>query len=326
LANQLYYVIAANFSATQFAVSTASGGSAQSPGTNAGVTVTVTATATTNNLITATNTLTAGQAITFSSSFNGIFTGVTYFVQSANLTTASFSVTRYFPNGPTEIISATGSASSTGTVGTAMFAAGWDHTIQGTAVSNIPDLTTSYIIEPRVVYSTPGYTATARSLVGANTWTAVTYGNGNYVAVASAGTATNYSADGKTWSTGSALTSSTTWIDVVYGGGQGATATAIVGGLGGLGASLTAALGTGSQATQVVSVTIINGGTGYSTPPNILFTGGGGTGATATCTVLNGTITSVTVTIPGSGYSSAPTATANTSTLNSIIIHYNLTI
>jgi hypothetical protein len=321
LANTLYYVIAANFSATQFAVSTASGGSAQSPGTNAGVTITVTATAITNNLITATNTLTAGQAITFNSSFNGIFSGVTYFVQSANLTTSAFSVTRYFPNGPTEIISTTGSASSTGTVGTAVFAAGWDHTIQGTAISNIPDLTTSYIIEPRVVYSTPGYTATARTLIGTNTWTAVTHGNGNYVAVASGGTATNYSADGKTWSTGSALPSSTTWIDVVYGGGQGATATAIVGGLGGLGASLTAALGTGSQSTQVVSVTINNGGTGYSTPPNILFTGGGGTGATATCTVLNGAITSVTVTIPGSGYSSAPTATANTSTLNSITMN-----
>jgi hypothetical protein len=36
---------------------------------------------------------------------------------------------------------------------------------------------------------------------------------------------------------------------------------------------------------------------------------------------LNGTITSVTVTIPGSGYSSAPTATANTSTLNSITMN-----
>jgi hypothetical protein len=319
LANTLYYVIAANFSATQFAVSTASGGSAQSPGTTAGVTVTVTATATTNNLITATNTLTANQAITFSSSFNGISTGVTYYVLSTNLTTASFSVSRYIA-GPAEIITTTGAASSTGTVGTAVLAAGWDHVVPGTTIQNVPDLTTSYIIEPRIGYTIPGYTATARTLATATTtWSAVTYGNNNYIAIANGpSTTTNYSVDGKNWLAGGALSSSQAWIDVIYGGGQGATATAIVGGLGGVAASLTAVLGTGSTSTQVVGVTIVNGGTGYTTPPNIIFTGGGGTGATATCTVLNGVIINVTVTIPGSGYSSTPTCTANTSILNSI--------
>jgi len=319
LANTLYYVIAANFSATQFAVSTSSGGSAQTPGTNAGVTVTVTATATTNNLITATNTLTANKAITFNSSFNGIATNVTYYVLTTNLTSASFSVSRYI-GGPAEVITTTGAASSTGTVGTAVLAAGWDHVIPGTAIQSTPDLTTSYIIEPRIGYTTPGYTATARTLATATTtWSAVTYGNNNYVAIANGpSTTTNYSVDGKTWLAGGALSSSQAWIDVTYGGGQGATATAIVGGLGGVAASLTAVLGTGSTATQVVGVTIVNGGTGYATPPNIIFTGGGGTGATATCTVLNGVIINVTITIPGSGYSSTPTCTANTSILNSI--------
>lgn len=88
------------------------------------------------------------------------------------------------------------------------------------------------------------------------------------------------------------------------------------------GTSLTAVL-TGDAVT---SVTINNGGAGWNghptfpyippaVPPNpntvlIRFEGGGGSGAQATATISGGTITSITVDEGGSGYVSAPTATA----------------
>ncbi|MFZ4597914.1 MAG: hypothetical protein ACOYNN_04645 [Terrimicrobiaceae bacterium] len=57
----------------------------------------------------------------------------------------------------------------------------------------------------------------------------------------------------------------------------------------------------------VVGVTVVSGGTGYTSAPTVTLTGGNGTGATATATVANGRITGFTVTNPGSGYNSAPT-------------------
>ena len=56
----------------------------------------------------------------------------------------------------------------------------------------------------------------------------------------------------------------------------------------------------------MTGVTVTNGGTGYTSVPFVAFTGGGGTGATATATVSGGAVTSVTVTDGGRGYPSAP--------------------
>jgi len=47
-------------------------------------------------------------------------------------------------------------------------------------------------------------------------------------------------------------------------------------------------------------------GAGYSAAPNITLTGGGGTGATATAVIGNGSIIEVAVVNPGSGYTAAP--------------------
>lgn len=54
------------------------------------------------------------------------------------------------------------------------------------------------------------------------------------------------------------------------------------------------------------TVTVTNGGSGYTNPPTVTFTGGGGTGASAFATVSNGRVVSVTVTNPGGSYTSAP--------------------
>ena len=61
------------------------------------------------------------------------------------------------------------------------------------------------------------------------------------------------------------------------------------------------------------SVTVTNQGNKYSSAPSVGFTGGGGSGATATAVMSGGgsnqKVASITVTNPGSGYTSAPTIT-----------------
>tara|TARA_Y100000004_G_scaffold126944_1_gene142905 strand:- start:971 stop:2095 length:1125 start_codon:yes stop_codon:yes gene_type:complete len=60
----------------------------------------------------------------------------------------------------------------------------------------------------------------------------------------------------------------------------------------------------------VTGITITDGGSHYkqATPPTVTITGGGGNGATATATVSStGIVNGITVTSPGSGYTSVPT-------------------
>ena len=208
-----------------------------------------------------------------------------------------------------------------------LYAAGWDHVVPGTALVTPLDLTTTYIIEPRITYSEPGYTATARTLSATTTWGSVMYGANRFVAVATGGTATGYSTNGTSWQAGGVMPSSAAWIKPVFGGGYGATATATVGGLGGAGAVLTAVLGvansTGAAAgDQVASVTIVNGGFGYTSPPTIVFTSTvGGANASAICQVLDGKITGIQMVSFGSGYVTAPTVSAATDRVT--VIHVN---
>jgi hypothetical protein len=286
-------------------------------------TLTVTNTAITNDLLTvaSTATLYPGMAIYLGSTANGLSANTLYYVRTADFSSTQFSLSLTGEGGAVVDINTTGSVSIP------LYAAGWDHAIPGTAIANALDLTTSYIIEPRISYTAPGYTATARSMNGSVDWIDVCYGAGKYVAIEGSGTTANQSANGTTWSDAGALSASTTWIDVVYGGGEGATATAVVGGLGGSGAVLQAVFGvantTGAAlADQIASVTIIDGGQGYTTPPVIVFTPtSGGSGAVATCAVLDGMITDVTVTIPGSGYSALPTVTAATDRITAVNVN-----
>jgi hypothetical protein len=269
---------------------------------------TLTVTATTaggNNLLTvaSTATLYVGMPIYLDTTFGNLSANTLYYVIAANFSATQFAVSLL--SGGTAAVTTLTSAQTV-----KLYAAGWDHVVPGTTVSNTPDLTTTYIVEPRISYTAPGYTATARTLSATATWTAAAYGAGNFVAVSTGGTATSYSTTGTSWTAAGAQPSSQTWKDIVYGGGQGATAVAVLGGFGGSGAVLTVNLGTGPTAQQVASVTINNGGVGYTTPPTIVFASASGTGAQAICTVLNGAIATVTINIPGSGYLTVPTVTA----------------
>jgi hypothetical protein len=62
-------------------------------------------------------------------------------------------------------------------------------------------------------------------------------------------------------------------------------------------------------ATTLASISPVNLGAGYTSAPTVAITGGGGTGATATVTVLNGQLLAFTVTAAGSGFISTPTVT-----------------
>lgn len=61
---------------------------------------------------------------------------------------------------------------------------------------------------------------------------------------------------------------------------------------------------------SVFSISIINGGGGYGvTPPSVTLSGGGGSGAIVYALLTDGVVSSITVSVTGTGYSSAPTVT-----------------
>jgi len=75
-----------------------------------------------------------------------------------------------------------------------------------------------------------------------------------------------------------------------------------------------------SQIATVSGVTITNGGGGYSTAPTITFSGGGATTqAIATCVITAGVITAVVLVSPGYGYTSVPTISLS-QTLNGALL------
>jgi hypothetical protein len=66
----------------------------------------------------------------------------------------------------------------------------------------------------------------------------------------------------------------------------------------------------------VSAVELIDGGSGYGTAPSVIFSGGGGTGATATAVLGFGTgvVESIILDTPGTGYTSQPTITFQSNT------------
>jgi hypothetical protein len=64
-----------------------------------------------------------------------------------------------------------------------------------------------------------------------------------------------------------------------------------------------------TESTSVITGFIVeSGGSGYTTP-HVVLIGGGGTGATAVARVSQGVVIALTLTNPGTGYTSAPTVT-----------------
>lgn len=64
-----------------------------------------------------------------------------------------------------------------------------------------------------------------------------------------------------------------------------------------------------AEPAAITEITVDDGGLGYTDPPDVTFSGGGGgSGLTATAVIDGaGTVSAINITDPGSGYSSAPT-------------------
>lgn len=60
---------------------------------------------------------------------------------------------------------------------------------------------------------------------------------------------------------------------------------------------------------SVTSITITNLGSGYTLVPTVTISGGNGSGATASASIANGQVTGINIINPGTGYTSAPTVT-----------------
>jgi len=112
-----------------------------------------------------------------------IQTGTVYYVIGSTITSTQFSVASG-SGGSTPVAVGTSSSSS----GLVLNAIGWDHAVPGTAIAAALDLTSAYIIEPRLTFTAPGFTTTARTQTNA-AWVDVQYGTttGTYSSIAATG-------------------------------------------------------------------------------------------------------------------------------------------
>ena len=104
-------------------------------------------------------------------------------------------------------------------------------------------------------------------------------------------------------------------------------------GVGGTGATATAEISLGAVSAIIVTY----GGSGYTSVPSVIITGGGGAGATATASLLGTALNGISITSSGTGYTSPPpvvirggggsgaTATATVDIPNGIISGITLT-
>ncbi len=82
----------------------------------------------------------------------------------------------------------------------------------------------------------------------------------------------------------------------------------------------------------IANLTLVGAGSAYTAAPTISFSGGGGSGATASASITSGTVSALTITANGTGYTAAPTvvftggtagtaATATASILNALDVN-----
>jgi len=60
---------------------------------------------------------------------------------------------------------------------------------------------------------------------------------------------------------------------------------------------------------SIAALSVVGAGSGYTAAPTISFSGGGGTGVTATAAISSGTVSGITITANGSGFTSVPSVT-----------------
>lgn len=182
------------------------------PVTFIGATITVNATNGTA-LYTPGNTgfLSVNQAVVFTGYvFSGIVAGQTYYVQSI-LGPNSFTLS-----------STVGGAAITWNTGTNIMTMQIVQSV-GTTLTPYTSYYVNQVPSPGTFTisnsNNPTLTATAATLPSSTTWSAVTYGNGTYAAIANSASSAYSTNNGTTWSAGSGLSGSYTWNDVTFGAG-----------------------------------------------------------------------------------------------------------
>jgi len=109
---------------------------------------------------------------------------------------------------------------TTGVGNMQLVASGWDNVNPGTnAVA--PDSTSSYIIEPKVTFTNPGWGQTLGTvdtpITGGPTFASVAAGNNRWLALPTAGTVGATSTNGTSWSVLTLPTGIPSWSDITYG-------------------------------------------------------------------------------------------------------------
>ena len=235
--------------------------------------MTATATTASSDLITvaSTSTLTANMPVYFGAALANISANTLYYVKTISNAT-QFSIST-IAAGTVFDINADTSAQTA-----AVHAAGWDHVIAGTLIVSALDVTTSYIIEPRITFSAPSYSVTANTITS-DQWRSAAYGdiNGTYTAV------------GVTGGAGASATFTVVRTGVAY------AVTLVSGGTGyAIGNTLTiAGTSLGGTATNNITVTVTNVVSGTGVINNFTYSGVGAGGKYVALSSTSGTATLV---------------------------------
>lgn len=144
--------------------------------------------------------------------FGGVSADTTYYVLSIGTGTLTLTATDGGVSAVT-LTSASGSMS--------LAAVGWDHIIPGYPIVSTLDNSSLYYIEPRIQFSDPGFSQTTTTLIPQtpNTYTAVAYGGGYFIAIASTSGFAAKSVDGTTWTSLAMPSDVPTWNSIIYGNG-----------------------------------------------------------------------------------------------------------
>jgi hypothetical protein len=218
--------------------------------------MTATATTASSDLITvaSTSTLTANMPIYFGTALANIAANTLYYVKTISSTT-QFSISTIAAGTVFDITSDTSSQT------VAVHAAGWDHAVSGTPIASALDVTTTYTIEPRIVFASPTYSS-GTNAISSNAWIDMAYGD----------TIATYTAVSASGGSGSSATFTVVRTGVAY------SVTLVSGGTGYAIGNFLQIAGTslGGSATNVLGITVTNVSSGVIT--NFTYSGFGAGG------------------------------------------------
>ena len=172
--------------------------------------LTVTSTVGTTNYVVMgdTSTLAADQKVVFSGTeFGNLTYGQIYYVKQI-ISSTQITISETLGGAEFDVSDATGTMT--------LHSVGWQHITEGHPMETTLDTTTVYYIEPRVRFSSPGFSTAAGTMPVSANWKSVAFGNGIFVAVDTDTVAT--SSTGSSWTTGTVPAGA--WRSVNFGNGR----------------------------------------------------------------------------------------------------------